>query len=148
MRPVGRLSYAVLLPLLRRYLSRTRRAYVLLESGGEILVVKSWLGRGLWQLPGGGIKRNETPVDAAVRELFEETGIRIDSQNLKEIAGGIWKTDLLGFNYTIFFGQLDNRPAIKLLRPELSASVWIDPAKLGSDNAAAEVLAAVRNERL
>lgn len=145
MRRVGRLSYMMLLPLLRHYLSRTRRAYVLLESGGEVLVVKSWLGRGLWQLPGGGVKKNETPVSAAIRELAEETGVRIDSQNLKEIVSGVWRTDRLGFNYTIFFGRLDTRPSIKLLRPELSAGVWIDPAKLGANDTAAEVLAAIRS---
>lgn len=145
MRPVGRLSYMTLLPLLRHCLRRTRRAYVLLESDGEVLVVKSWLGRGLWQLPGGGIKRNETPALASARELREETGIRIDSQNLREIASGVWRTDRLGFNYTIFFDRLDNQPAIKLLRPELSAGAWIDPAKLSADNASAEVLAAVRS---
>ena len=30
-------------------------------------------GRGLWGLPGGFIELNETPNDAAIRELFEET---------------------------------------------------------------------------
>jgi 8-oxo-dGTP pyrophosphatase MutT (NUDIX family) len=29
-------------------------------------------------MPGGGIKRHESPVEAAYRELFEETGVRVD----------------------------------------------------------------------
>lgn len=29
-----------------------------------------------WEIPGGGIDRGETPVKAALRELYEETGIR------------------------------------------------------------------------
>jgi putative (di)nucleoside polyphosphate hydrolase len=29
-----------------------------------------------WQMPQGGIDRGETPYEAAIRELFEETGVR------------------------------------------------------------------------
>lgn len=33
---------------------------------------------GMWLPPGGHIERNELPDDAAVREVFEETGIRVE----------------------------------------------------------------------
>ncbi len=47
-------------------------------NGGCVLLLKRAAGTdngGYWALPAGTIERGETPQDAAVRELFEETGI-------------------------------------------------------------------------
>jgi 8-oxo-dGTP pyrophosphatase MutT (NUDIX family) len=40
----------------------------------------------LWELPGGGLDFGETPLQAAVRETSEETGISVKEGNLKLIA--------------------------------------------------------------
>ncbi len=47
---------------------------------GHVLVVKRKFnpGKGLWALPGGFVKQNETLQDGALREMKEETGIRVD----------------------------------------------------------------------
>ena len=33
--------------------------------------------RSYWTLPGGGLESGETPAEAAVREVWEETGLRV-----------------------------------------------------------------------
>jgi 8-oxo-dGTP pyrophosphatase MutT (NUDIX family) len=44
---------------------------------GRLLLVRQPPGRA-WSLPAGLLDRGERPVDAAVRELAEETGVRVD----------------------------------------------------------------------
>jgi len=37
-----------------------------------------------WVLPGGHVEHGETLEDAVIRELGEETGVRIETQNTKD----------------------------------------------------------------
>jgi 8-oxo-dGTP diphosphatase len=55
--------------------ARTRRSYALIVRDGKALVVRNRAGR--WTLPGGRAKRGETLRDTVVREVREETGLRI-----------------------------------------------------------------------
>jgi len=54
---------------------------------GHCLVVrrKGRYGKGLIALPGGYVNANETLLDSCIRELKEETGIKIDSSTLKTL---------------------------------------------------------------
>ena len=55
------------------------------ECDGHILVVQrgGHPGRGSWALPGGFKNRNETMLDAAIRELVEETNLRVPEKVLR-----------------------------------------------------------------
>lgn len=48
---------------------------LLIDGQGGIFVGERIDTPGAWQMPQGGIDDGETPVDAAIRELTEETGI-------------------------------------------------------------------------
>lgn len=45
-----------------------------------------------WNLPGGSMKPGETPEQAAVRELFEETGIKVPQKDLVRLGSEKVKT--------------------------------------------------------
>jgi 8-oxo-dGTP diphosphatase len=51
-------------------------AYVVCVRDDALLLVRFTRG-GRWTLPGGGLDHGERPEDAAVREVDEETGLRI-----------------------------------------------------------------------
>ncbi|TMR94538.1 NUDIX hydrolase [Nonomuraea basaltis] len=58
-------------------------AYAICIDDGKILLAR-WVGADEWQwtLPGGGLDHAEDPVDAAIREVEEETGYRIAVETL------------------------------------------------------------------
>lgn len=49
-------------------------AIIARDLNGQVLLVRHSYGPQGWYFPSGGIKRGETRVDAAIRELREETG--------------------------------------------------------------------------
>jgi ADP-ribose pyrophosphatase YjhB (NUDIX family) len=74
-----RLSYQCAYVLLRIYwlLARPRVSGVkcVITAGPEVLLVRHTYGSRRWNLPGGAVKRGESPRDAAAREMAEELGI-------------------------------------------------------------------------
>lgn len=74
-----RLAHAVRLRWWRIVRRRVRGCRVLVLDGADrVLLIRHSYGSGRWMHPGGGLGRAEHPVDGAQREVWEETGCRIE----------------------------------------------------------------------
>ena len=116
----------------------------LLDPHGRLLLLDSTdparPGTRWWELPGGGVEAGESEVDALVREVLEETGLRVDPADVGPLA---WTQEAtfqwLGRRHTTrLHGRLarvpDARVAATALTPEERGTIlgqrWWTPAEL------------------
>lgn len=106
---------------------------VVLGPGRTVLLIRhSYVGSETWMLPGGGVRRGEDAVGAAVREVLEETGIVLTEIRLH---GEFLDTTRRAHNHiSIYIGEGVGEPHCD--GREIVAAVWhsIDalPASIAS----------------
>ena len=121
---IGRFLFIVALPIIRIIIKRTQRAYVAIIYNGNLLIVKNWLARNTWRLPGGGVQRNESPQECIVREAKEELGISLDINKVILLHEGVNTTDRLGFVYAHYYYICESEPQLKTNRFEINTHMW------------------------
>jgi 8-oxo-dGTP pyrophosphatase MutT (NUDIX family) len=127
---LGRLISPPVLFLLRlsARLRGTVRVRVLVRNNrGEILLVKNWIGKNEWEMPGGGVSRGENMRDAALREVREETGIQLEQADLREVATYLGRHETRVFVAKITASQLQ---AVKRRKREITHLEWFASATL------------------
>ena len=60
---------------------------IIYDAAGGILLVRQREG-GIWSTPGGAVEPDETPADAVVREVQEETGLLVRPDRSLGVFGG------------------------------------------------------------
>lgn len=69
---------------MRMYRAKFRAAVaaMVFDEQGRILLFKHTYRKFEWGIPAGGLEYNEQPVDAIVREFFEETGMELQVERM------------------------------------------------------------------
>lgn len=99
-------------------------ARIILVQERKVVLVSHWFAPWAWTLPGGSVKRTETPEAAAMREAREETGfeVRTIAGEIGTYRGSMGKGDRVRVFYTgDFEGSLALRPTL-----EIMARSWFD----------------------
>ncbi len=101
---------------------------MLLEVNGELLMLHyADPFRPFWTAPGGKAEKGETPRQACLRELFEETGIDLDpTEKIIALETLYVQLPKVCYIYYPFFLRLESRPNVTLSK-EHTAYVWVTP---------------------
>lgn len=73
-------------------------AHILLVQDRDVLLVRHEDGAGhltgVYGIPGGRISDGESSEDTAIRELFEETGLRVKKEDLREYESNEYSAEI------------------------------------------------------
>ena len=134
---LGRIAYKAVSPFMRLYMTQKhlRVRILIVNEHKEVLLVRSWLGHQSWSLPGGGIRRREAPVRAAIRELAEETGLQLGEDALKELGSFMNPYKAAPFTIICFAATVTKQEPeqARHRRLEVLDSAWFPITKLPAD---------------
>ncbi|MDP1706842.1 MAG: NUDIX hydrolase [bacterium] len=91
-------------------------AIMVMAPGGLILVMDPFKSKPLWKFPGGHGWASESPAEAAVRELEEETGIALSPYELELFFGEKRKNNGQegDHDFFLFYVFLSDLPQLKI----------------------------------
>jgi 8-oxo-dGTP pyrophosphatase MutT (NUDIX family) len=123
--PLRRLAYRCAYAVLCAYRAVAKPSLhgvkCVLVHSDKILLVLHTYGPREWDFPGGGLKRNESPLSGARREMREELGVEID--DWLAIGDVLARFQRTKSTMHCFRAEL-NQPQLKLDRGEILAARW------------------------
>ncbi|GIJ52032.1 hypothetical protein Val02_89180 [Virgisporangium aliadipatigenens] len=99
------------------------------DDAGRVLLCQQRHGHQRWGLPGGGIRPDESPVHAVLRDIFAEIGTEIelvDLVGLYTLSGDSCGDDVPDLVTHVFRGRLSGGREVALNSPKVGRLMWCD----------------------
>ncbi len=130
---MAKLSATVYLEPTQRFNPKFEIATMYIEYNDQILILHRQDDKSegnKWGIPGGKVDKNETPLQAVIRETKEETGFDISGQSIEVLKAVYIEYDEKNhFVYHAFRIQLQGNPGdVKINFNEHKGFTWIKPA--------------------
>ncbi len=112
--------------------ARVEVAACYLEIDGRMLLLQNALSKsepGKWGVPAGKRELQETPVRAAQRELYEETGIAVESCDIQARGCLYIRNPSFAYIYYLFHPVLRVKPEVRMSKEHMNF-LWADPKEI------------------
>jgi ADP-ribose pyrophosphatase YjhB (NUDIX family) len=106
---------------------------VVTDPAGRVLLCQQSQGHRLWSLPGGKIRPGESPINAAIRDIREETGIEteiVDLVGIYQLTGDDRGEDLPDVLMYVFRGRCPGGEAAVNAPGRICRLSWHAPSDL------------------
>ncbi len=108
---------------------RGRGVKCVLTHGDRVLLVRHTYGeRATWYLPGGGVRRRESPLHAAEREMQEELGVR--DLSWRELATWDMRLERISVRITALHAELPDPTRLRVDPVEIAEIRWFARGQL------------------
>lgn len=81
----------------------------------------------LWGIPAGKVEAGERDIETVIREVFEETGIKLEETSLDNIGHLPIEYDTFIVDFPMFHVVFEEQPEVKLTPREHIDLQWISP---------------------
>ncbi|MFI1470603.1 NUDIX hydrolase [Streptomyces wuyuanensis] len=98
-------------------------AGAVMREDGRLLAIRR-ADNGTWELPGGVLELTETPEDGVAREVWEETGIHVEVDQLS----GVYKNTTRGIVALVF--RCKPSAGTERTSDESTAVAWLTPEEV------------------
>ena len=108
-------------------------AAIIRDPVGRVLLCQQSQGHRFWGLPGGRVRHGESPMHAVIRDIFEETGTKIDIVDLVgiyQLSGDGAGADLPDVLSHVFRGQVTVGDIAVNAPGRICRLAWFDPYDL------------------